>query len=78
MQHPLRLSLSLVFPGAAHVFSAVRPDTADRFERSKTELRLEGNALCLSIAAADPTALRASFNSCMNAIILSQKLLEVV
>ncbi|MEM0359974.1 MAG: KEOPS complex subunit Pcc1 [Candidatus Diapherotrites archaeon] len=69
----------LLFDNPSHartVIKAIKPDLSRAFKRSKSKIALKGKKLSISIKAKDLTALRASFNSIMKSIVVSDNILK--
>jgi len=79
-EFPYGLELGIFFPdgkAASMALSTVEPEIRTRKHlRSKTKITAEGKKLNLEIHARDATAMRASFNSAMKAIVFSEKLFK--
>ena len=58
------------------ILKALAPDLSEKYSRSKTLLKAGAKKLFILIKASDLTALRASFNSLLKSIIVSNELIE--
>ncbi len=75
MNCALSLSISMGSSAANLAMNAVSPDLFSRHElRSKTSIRQNGEKILIEIDAKDSVALRASINSYLKSIILSEKI----
>ena len=61
---------------AETVLESVKPDHRDSFKRSRSKMQCKGKKITVFVEAADPTALRASFNSIMKGIVVSGNVLN--
>jgi tRNA threonylcarbamoyladenosine modification (KEOPS) complex Pcc1 subunit len=61
---------------ASAVLEAVKPDLKKGFRRSRHFAGLDREALEIRLEASDLTALRASFNSIMKSIVVSDNILK--
>ncbi len=79
MKCRLMLELEIPEPVSRKILRSITPDIEARFERrSVSHININKNILSLNISAADPTALRASFNSHMKLIGMCNQLSEEV
>ncbi|WP_321421078.1 KEOPS complex subunit Pcc1 [uncultured Methanobacterium sp.] len=73
--------IELEFPSSSDaeiVFRAIEPEIrGSPSERTSTEIESEGNILKISITAQDTTSLRASLNSYLRWVMLSNEILEL-
>jgi KEOPS complex subunit Pcc1 len=73
--------IELEFPSSSDakiVFQAIRPEIRESpSERTSTEIECESNILKISITAQDTTSLRASLNSYLRWVMLSNEILEL-
>ena len=73
--------IELEFPSsndAEVVLQAIEPEIRESpSERTSTEIECQGNILKISITAQDTTSLRASLNSYLRWVMLSNEILEL-
>jgi KEOPS complex subunit Pcc1 len=74
-----RLEIEFKFQKEAEiVLSAIKPEINDSpSERTITEIKCHNNILTIDIKAQDSTSLRASINSYLRWVMLSQQVLEL-
>ena len=74
-------SMKVSFPeekSASVIYSSITPEIlARKMKRSETKLTLKKNIIAVNINASDAVALRASVNSILKKISLSNSLMEV-
>ena len=80
MERQFSLNLRLFFPDekqAGMVFRSISPELHGKHEkRAATNMDINKNVLSLNINASDATALKASLNSYLKLIILSDNLIK--
>ncbi|MFH1255709.1 MAG: KEOPS complex subunit Pcc1 [Candidatus Diapherotrites archaeon] len=80
MQEKFLLEARFVFPSEKNAETALKAISIDKRDaverRSKTSMQTNKNILTLKIKAGDPTALKASANSCIKLISLVGELCE--
>ncbi|MCX6802157.1 MAG: KEOPS complex subunit Pcc1 [Candidatus Diapherotrites archaeon] len=75
--HSMKAVLFFESPKEAKVvLEAVKPDLKKGFRRSRHSVDLDREALEIRLEASDLTALRASFNSVMKSIVVSDNILK--
>ncbi len=76
-KHELKLELVFSKPAEPEtIVKALKPDMKQKYSRSKTIIRVDNKKLKIIIKSVDLTALRASFNSMLKSIIVSNDLIQ--
>lgn len=77
MKHSLELSLHFKNEKEAKiVYRAIIPDIIKKYKRSSTEIKCKGKEILFRAVASDLNALKASFNSFIKQVTLSERIIE--